>query len=97
MHATNDRFMTSGSGVLPKATMLVLAALLLGASPSRGQLPTATAASLGMADNYTAVARGFSAISLGPRILRVEQGSHMLPITHADLLADRISAFVRGG
>jgi hypothetical protein len=31
------------------------------------------------------------------RILRVEQGSHMLPITHADLLADRIAAFVRGG
>jgi len=30
------------------------------------------------------------------RILRVEGGSHMLPITHTDLLADRIAAFVRG-
>ena len=30
------------------------------------------------------------------RILRVEGGSHMLPITHADLLADRMAAFVRG-
>ena len=30
------------------------------------------------------------------RILRVERGSHMLPITHADLLADRIAAFARG-
>ena len=31
------------------------------------------------------------------RILRVEGGSHMLPITHPDLLADRIERFVRRG
>ena len=31
------------------------------------------------------------------RILRVEGGSHMLPITHPELLADRIERFVRRG
>ena len=31
------------------------------------------------------------------RSLRVEGGSHMLPITHTNLLADRIAPFVRGG
>lgn len=30
-------------------------------------------------------------------LLVIEGGSHMLPITHADVLADRIDGFIRGG
>jgi pimeloyl-ACP methyl ester carboxylesterase len=33
----------------------------------------------------------------GSELLMVPDGSHMLPVTHADLLADRILAFARGG
>lgn len=40
--------------------------LLLSAQPSHGQLPGASPATLGTANNYTVLARGFAAIGLNP-------------------------------
>ncbi len=53
-----------------QGALLLLAGIgLLTPLPSRAQLPAATAASLGTANNYTALARGFSAVSLSPAAL----------------------------
>jgi hypothetical protein len=43
-----------------------LLALLVWAQPSSGQLPGASPATLAMANNYTALARGFAAVGLNP-------------------------------
>jgi len=43
-----------------------LLALLLWPQPSSGQLPGASPATLGTANNYTALARGFAAVGLNP-------------------------------
>ena len=44
----------------------VLAATILAASTAGAQLPSASPAALGMADNYTAMARGFGAVAWNP-------------------------------
>lgn len=43
-----------------------------------------------------AVARWIESHARRAELVVVEGGSHMLPITHADLLADRIAGFIRG-
>jgi hypothetical protein len=45
---------------------LLLLALIFPPFPAAGQLPPATSAALGTANNYTALARGFGALSLNP-------------------------------
>ena len=52
--------------VLGVRCLLVLAAAAAFADKSSAQLPSASAASLGMGDNYTALARGFAAVSWNP-------------------------------
>jgi hypothetical protein len=44
------------------------------ASPAAAQLPSASAPALGMGDNYTAVARGFNAVSWNPAMLGLSGG-----------------------
>ncbi len=50
------------------AAGIAIAGLTLG-PPASAQLPSASAAALGMADNYTAVARGFNAVAWNPAAL----------------------------
>ncbi len=44
----------------------VLLAVLLWTQPTSGQLPGASPATLGTANNYTVLARGFAAVGLNP-------------------------------
>jgi hypothetical protein len=76
----------------------LLLALILPAFPAAGQLPPATSAALGTANNYTALARGFGALSLNPAglgmpgnpsfsvaLLPVQGSQAMDPISLSDL------------
>lgn len=47
-------------------TAFALAAALAGAAPAAAQLPSASSAGLGMAENFTAAARGYHAIAWNP-------------------------------
>jgi hypothetical protein len=49
-----------------RSAMAVLLAVVFWAQPSAAQLPGASPATLGTANNYTALARGFAAIGLNP-------------------------------
>ncbi len=77
----------------------VLLAVLLWAQPSSGQLPGASPATLGMANNYTALARGFAAVGLNPAglgmpetsgitlaIFPVKMTQSLDPLTFSDLM-----------
>lgn len=57
-------------------TLSLLAAALLSAvaAPAAAQLPSASARALGMADNYTALARGYTAVSWNPANLALPGG-----------------------
>jgi hypothetical protein len=52
-----------------------LLAVLTWAQPSSGQLPGASPATLGMANNYTVLARGFAAVGLNPAGLGMPETS----------------------
>jgi hypothetical protein len=52
-----------------RAVLIALAMACAYALPLRGQLPSASAPALGLADNYTAVARGFNAVAWNPAML----------------------------
>jgi hypothetical protein len=84
---------------LQQAAALVGAALLL-AAPASGQLANPSTAALGMGENFTAVARGYSALAWNPAGLALSGGPEtsaiigaarmttgMGPITLADLAA----------
>ena len=62
-----------------------LLAVLLCTRPSSGQLPGASPATLGTANNYTVLARGFAAIGLNPAGLGMAESSGftfaLLPVT----------------
>lgn len=62
---------------------VVAAAAALLASPLAGQLPSPSTAALGMGDNYTAAARGFTAIAWNPAGLGLSgnQGASMTLLT----------------
>lgn len=79
-------------------SLVLLLALLHPSRPAAGQLPPATSAALGTANNYTALARGFAALSLNPAglgmpgnpgfslaLLPVQGSQTMDPISLADL------------
>lgn len=56
---------------------MTMAAVLLAtvAAPVRGQLASPSTAALGMGDNYTAAARGYSAVSWNPALLGLDRGN----------------------
>ena len=51
---------------LIRAALLAIPAVVAGAATAAGQLPSASAAALGMGDNYTGFARGFNAAAWNP-------------------------------
>ncbi len=55
--------------VIARAAILPLAMACAYALPLRAQLPSASAPALGMADNYSAIARGFNAVAWNPAML----------------------------
>jgi hypothetical protein len=72
--------------------------LLFGANTARAQLTNASAAALGMGDNYTAAARGFNAVAWNPAalglrdapgssltVLALRGGNGLAPVTLSDL------------
>jgi hypothetical protein len=84
--------------VVPRVSPALLLGLLLQAQPSAGQLPPASAAVLGTANNYTALARGFASPSLNPAglgmpgnpafslaLLPIQGSRTMNPISLSDL------------
>ena len=52
-----------------RAVLIALAMACAYALPLRSQMPSASAPALGLADNYTAVARGFNAVAWNPAML----------------------------
>jgi hypothetical protein len=52
-----------------RAVLIALAMACAYALPLRAQIPSASAPALGLADNYTAVARGFNAVAWNPAML----------------------------
>lgn len=59
------------------STLGVLLTVLLWTQPSSGQLPGASPAALGTANNYTTLARGFAAVGLNPAGLGVPEARGM--------------------
>ena len=59
------------------STLGVLLTVLLWIQPSSGQLPGASPAALGTANNYTTLARGFAAVGLNPAALGMPESRGM--------------------
>ncbi len=76
------------------AVVLTLQAAGLAASPATAQLPSPTAAALGMGGNYAAVANGFAAPAWNPALLGLSgRPSYSVAVLtgHADLGMDPVS------
>jgi hypothetical protein len=54
---------------IARAIVIALAMACAYALPLRGQIPSASAPALGLADNFTAVAKGFNAVAWNPAML----------------------------
>ena len=57
------------SRAIARAAVLAIALVSANARPSSAQLPSASAPALGLADNFSALARGFNAVAWNPALL----------------------------